>query len=597
VGNGLAALGDLLDRGILWTLVPLGIYILFTGLDDLFIDIVWLYFSLRDVFFGRPRVTLPREEDLSACPEKRIAIFVPLWREHQVIGQMLAHNIAAIRYQGYDFFVGAYPNDGPTLDVVRAAEARFPNVHLAVCPHDGPTSKADCLNWIYQRMLLFEESRSVRFDVMMTHDAEDIIHKDSLRWVNYYSDEYGFVQIPVLALSTPPLNFTHGVYCDEFAEFQTRDLPVRNFLGGFLPSAGVGTSYSREALEALANSASNRIFEPVCLTEDYENGFRLHGLGIRQLFVPITFRDSFIATREYFPRQMRAAIRQRTRWTTGIALQGWERHGWRGGPGQLYWLWRDRKGLLANPVSLITNAVCAYGVVTQIWNRITPPRYLLNLLVATFAMQIVRISVRIGCTARVYGFAFSLLAPARVVVANLINSAAVVKAIYRYSRSRLRGEALVWVKTEHAYPSRSALIAQRRFLGEILVGSAYVDQEDLDAALATQPAGTRLGEHLIAMGKLSEEELYEALSLQQHLPLAIVDAGAVPLRVARSLPAHIAKQWKVLPFRIEAGRLDVASPELPVVAMETALRGHTSLEVRFHLITPLRFRELQERSV
>ncbi len=79
--------------------------------------------------------------------------------------------------------------------------------------------------------------------------------------------------------------------------------------------------------------------------------------------------------------------------------------------------------------------------------------------------------------------------------------------------------------------------------------------------------------------------------------LATIDAAAVPIRVARALPAHPATQWKILPFRIESGCLDVASPELPVDAMETALRGHTALEVRFHLITPMRFRELQERLV
>ncbi|MDQ6760790.1 MAG: glycosyltransferase, partial [Acidobacteriota bacterium] len=124
---------DLLDSGVLWMLLPLGIYILFTGLDDLFIDLIWLYFSARERLFGKPRVTLPEEAQLASCPEKRIAIFVPLWHEHQVIGQMLAHNIAAIRYQNYDFFVGAYPNDRPTLEAVRAAECRFANVHLAVC--------------------------------------------------------------------------------------------------------------------------------------------------------------------------------------------------------------------------------------------------------------------------------------------------------------------------------------------------------------------------------------------------------------------------------------------------------------------------------
>ncbi len=71
----------------------------------------------------------------------------------QVIGRMLEHNLASIRYPDYHIFAGAYPNDA--LDAGRRARGRcdrFPNVHLALCPHDGPTSKADCLNWIYQRL-------------------------------------------------------------------------------------------------------------------------------------------------------------------------------------------------------------------------------------------------------------------------------------------------------------------------------------------------------------------------------------------------------------------------------------------------------------
>ena len=48
----------------------------------------------------------------------------------------------------------------------------------------------------------------------------------------------------------------------------------------------------------------------------------------------------------------------------GIALQGWQRHGWGGKPGEMYWLWRDRKGLIANPLSLAANVVFVYGLAT-----------------------------------------------------------------------------------------------------------------------------------------------------------------------------------------------------------------------------------------
>ena len=75
--------------------------------------------------------------------------------------------------------------------------------HRAVCPHDGPTSKADCLNWIYRYMLRYEEQHGVRFEIVVIHDAEDIIHPEALRLINYYAQDYDMVQVPVLPIATP----------------------------------------------------------------------------------------------------------------------------------------------------------------------------------------------------------------------------------------------------------------------------------------------------------------------------------------------------------------------------------------------------------
>jgi bacteriophage N4 adsorption protein B len=577
------------DEWILAILTPLAVYLAASGLDDFFLDAAWIVTWLR----GRRVVRAPTHEQL-AGPERRIAIFVPLWHEHNVIGPMVAHNIAALRYPGYDFFVGAYPNDQPTMAAVGEVEARFSNVHLAVCPHDGPTSKADCLNWIYQNMIAYEEREQCRFELVLTHDAEDIMHPESLRWMNHFAGDYDFIQIPVLALKTPLLNLTHGMYCDEFAEFQTRDLPVRNRLGGFVPSAGVGTAYTRRALEALALTEANCIFEPSSLTEDYENGRRLHDLGFAQVFVPpLRSGDSFVATREYFPRNWHAAIRQRTRWVMGIALQGWENHGWTGGWRQRYWLWRDRKGLIGSPLSVLTNLLTIYGFATRMWERVHPTTLILVLCWLTLISQIVRTGVRVVCVGRIYGWRFASLVPVRALFANGINCSATIRAVFRYTKARLRNEPLVWLKTSHSYPSIAALAEHRRKLGEILVGSAYVDQADMERALATQPAGVRIGEHLIALRLLTEEELYEALSLQQGLPLGA--PAHVARRVARSLPAHVLRQWRILPFQVASGRMYVAAPEIPTEELHATLRNYTSLEIRFHLVTPSAFRELEKQ--
>ena len=55
----------------------------------------------------------------------------------------------------------------------------------------------------FSTSLLYEERSGERFDVIVTHDAEDLIHPDELRWINFYSARYDFIQTPVLALATP----------------------------------------------------------------------------------------------------------------------------------------------------------------------------------------------------------------------------------------------------------------------------------------------------------------------------------------------------------------------------------------------------------
>lgn len=443
-------------------LAPLAIAILISGLDDLAIDIAWLAAWLERKLRPQAGLFPPGPRQLESAPRRRIAILVPLWHEHGVIAKMLEHAIGAIRYPDYHIFAGTYPNDEPTQEAVRGAAARWLNVHLAVCPHDGPTSKADCLNWILKSLGEYEKRCGERFDLIVTHDAEDLIHPDELLWINLYSARYDFIQTPVLALPTPIAAFTHGVYCDEFAENHSRDMVVRPLLGGFVPGAGVGTGYRREALEKLSEACSGRVFEPEALTEDYENGLMMFRLGCSQAFVPpMRSREgSYLATREYFPLTWRAALRQRTRWVMGIALQGWQRHGWGTSVGEFYWMWRDRKGLIANPLGLAANLVFIYGLATAMWTRVPPLSS--RIVDYTLVLALVRLAVRMTCVRRVYGTGFALGVPFRAVYANVLNSAATFQAIARYAIARARRRPLRWLKTDHAFPASSALVGQKR---------------------------------------------------------------------------------------------------------------------------------------
>ena len=213
---------------------------------------------------------------------------------------------AAIKYRNYHFFIGVYPNDAPTIRAVTEQARRHPRIHVATCPHDGPTSKGDCLNWIYQRMKEYEARHNMRFRIVMMHDAEDLIHPESLRLINWFSRRYAMVQVPVLPLATPIGEWTHGLYCDEFAEYQHKDIPVRQHLGGFLPVQRRGHGFRSGGPGTVAATRCGRPFDPTCLTEDYETGYLLHSLGYSQVFVPLrAAKGGPMATREYFPRRFR----------------------------------------------------------------------------------------------------------------------------------------------------------------------------------------------------------------------------------------------------------------------------------------------------
>jgi bacteriophage N4 adsorption protein B len=580
-----------------YILAVLAILLVISGIDDLIPVLICGVHNLL-------RLNSSTAGSLANPPkqERRIAIFVPCWKESQVIGNMVRHNLAAIRYPHFDFFLGVYLNDEPTFKVARDLARTFRNVHVAACPYPGPTSKADCLNWIYQRMLLLEKQKTIRFDTVVLHDAEDLIHPAALELIDEQRATHAMVQVPVLPLPTPLLDFTHGIYCDEFAEYQTIDMRARQFSRSFIPSSGVGTGFAREILEQLARDRHNRVFDPASLTEDYDAGVYIHESGYSQLFAPLRrVGKEFVATREYFPRKMRSAIRQRTRWVTGIALQGWERHGWRGSWSTRYWFWRDRKGLVTNPLSLLTNLLFVAGLVDWLdatlthrpWAFAVSNPCVVMLCCVTALLQTLRLTLRAVCVARLFGSRFALGVPLRVFHANLINSIASVGAVCRFARARAEERPLAWLKTDHAYPTAEALQPNHRELSDVLIRSGFISGEQLSTLQAGMPPEVNLADFLLANGLISDEDLCRAISLQCGLPSARIDIQNVKARTLRSLPAHVQRRFGIVPFRVHDGRLHVATTRAPSPELFEQLKGLTRLSVEFQLVTEKNYQELE----
>lgn len=543
-----------------WLVACLALYILASGLDDVVLEILWL------AGFGRRRTAMPP----NPAREKRIAILVPLWREADVIGRMLEHNVSAIRYSNYEILAGVYANDDETRQAVEEAAARLPRISLAEVPHDGPTSKGDCLNWIYQRLIERECAGTPWAEIVMIHDAEDLIHPESLECLNRWSEAADMIQIPVLALPTRLSQMTHGVYCDDFAESQTKDLRVRSALGAFLPGCGVGTAFRRTELERLAGAESNRIFDPLSLTEDYDNGLRLFRLGCRQLFLPLEGPAANpVATREYFPRGFGAAVRQRARWITGNCLQAWQQHGWGGGLRrrwlQAWFFWRDRKGLWGSWAGIACNilflwAVCGWAAsaaTAGAWafgDAVADIPWLKPVLAANLVLCGDRILMRAWFSGRLYGWKFAFFAPLRMIWGNVINAAASARALWQFTHSWWTGRPLRWLKTEHCYPSLETLRAYTP------ARAATAASECLpDCAI---PASAGLGRaEWPAARRPSRPVLWrEAAPV---LPADGLAATYPAKRILRALPAQLSDELGVVAIGFWDGRLEVAATHVP----------------------------------
>jgi adsorption protein B len=590
----------------LWTYAfgCLSVILLLSGVDDLIPVAIVLWHRLKepkrepiDTTPARPPIAL-----LEGGTQRRIAIFVPCWRESAVIGNMVRHNLAAIQYANYDFFLGVYPNDPDTVRVAQGLAAVFPNVHVAITCEPGPTSKADCLNCIFKHMTEFEKQEDAAFDTVVLHDAEDIIHPDALSLIDRERYSYAMVQVPVLPIATPLTEITHGVYIDEFSEFQTIDMRARQYSRSFVPSNGVGTGFAREILDQLA-AERGEVFDAASLTEDYEIGVHIHAAGYKQTFAKLrTAYDTLVATREYFPRTVRTAIRQRTRWVTGIALQCWERRGWRGSWRTKYWYWRDRKGLWANPVSLLTNLLFLAGLLDWAASAVqdrpwifamdNPTLFLLSLL--TIGLQCLRITIRMFCVMRIFGLSFAMGVPLRSFAGNLINCVASIRAIFRYIEARRQGRKHAWLKTEHAYPTSAALVQQRGELSEVLIKGRLLTETTLSGVKALMAPGQDLGEVLLMKGLVSEEELCRCQSLHSGVMSGRVETEGVKPSVARSLPKHLTRRFGVLPVAVHHGRLLVAAATVPPADAFEEMKHFTGLAIDFQLVTRSNFNELSK---
>jgi bacteriophage N4 adsorption protein B len=433
-------------------------FFLLGALDEIAIDLTYLWLRLT----GRARTPRLDEAALLSAPLRGpCAVFIPAWREERVIGATVSHALRVWPQRDLRVYVGCYPNDPDTM--AAASRAADGDLRLRIVVHDaaGPTSKPDCLNLLYRAMASDELAEGWRARMVLLHDAEDMVDPAALPLLDAALESVDFAQLPVMALPHRGSRWIAGHYTDEFAEAHGRTMVVRSALGVGIPGAGVGCAIARDWLAKLTRRRDDvGPFAAGSLTEDYELGLRLSALGARSRFVRARVTTGrLVATRAYFPSELKAAIRQKARWVHGIAFQGWDRLGWPGGLAARWMMLRDRRGplaalLLALAYGLILVAGLEY-LATAAGLVAPAPRSseLETLLWLNFFALVWRVAARALFTAREFGWAEGVLAVPRTVVSNAIAIIAGRRAVGAYLRT-LGGGQTIWEKTEHdAHPA------------------------------------------------------------------------------------------------------------------------------------------------
>ncbi|WP_407333343.1 glycosyl transferase family protein [Enterovibrio sp. 27052020O] len=595
--------------GLKYVTLVLMVALFIFGFDDLMLD---TYYWVRRLF---RRITIYRKqgfadpEKLFEKKEKPLAIMVPAWQEVGVIGKMAELAAKTLDYENYQIFVGTYPNDPQTQADVDEVCARFSNVHKVVCARPGPTSKADCLNNIVASIVAFEKRINIEFAGFILHDAEDVLSPMELRLFNYLLPNKDLIQLPVYPYARKWYQFTPAHYVDEFAEMHGKDVVVREALAGQVPSAGVGTCFSRKAVLRLLKEGDGLPFDVQSLTEDYDIGFRLKQWGMNEVFVqfPVSAKDAslretafglnkrasrLICVREYFPATYSTAVRQKSRWIIGIVFQGMKNHHWSRDWRINYFLWRDRRGVISNIISFAATLVFFQLLLIVIYQlTVTESYHFLSIfnddptvrffIYSNALFFLNRMVQRFIFVSQYYGSFQGIMSLPRVVWGNFINFSANVRAIKQVI---IEGDPrrVAWDKTSHDFPIIHDV--RRRPLGQILVEQGQLSEADLEKALLNLPPNQRLGTYLVRHGYVSNAHVSKAIAIQAGAEHMAVDLFNVPLTLIEQFPVNLALKYMVFPIEGDNNQLVLAAESpIPPVAL-AALQRQINKEVTYKIV-------------
>jgi type IV pilus assembly protein PilB len=100
-------------------------------------------------------------------------------------------------------------------------------------------------------------------------------------------------------------------------------------------------------------------------------------------------------------------------------------------------------------------------------------------------------------------------------------------------------------------------------LGQVLVESGYINEQQLEEALRIQQSskGKKLGSILLDIGIITEEQLMDALQRRLNVPLADIRNITVPMEVVQLMSEVFARDNSMLPIRLQGNTVIIATSD------------------------------------
>src|SRR5690606_10886664 len=121
-----------------------------------------------------------------------------------------------------------------------------------------------------------------------------------------------------------------------------------------------------------------------------------------------------------------------------------------------------------------------------------------------------------------------------------------------------------------------------RKLGQILVDLGYLTEDQLWDVLEEQKqsAGEIIGHVAVRMGLVTSDQVTEALAEQWGMPVVNLEETTIPPKVIELVPQTMAEIYKIMPISLKGDVLTVAMAEPQNVGTLDDLRNFLGVEVR-----------------